>query len=312
MNLKNAALGSSDGVTNAREAAGAPSAKGIQGKRKEPGFYSQMSSDELIAYAQEFKKKAGISRNGELVKANPSLYVTLLKREKDNPGTMEKAGFTRDTREKRNFGSMDAGEITTFARQLTEEKKISRRTELARTDPSLYHTLRKRSLLGRVFPKRGVERQKLEEPMVEGIYEDTAADEDAAAAIHDDATPSEREWLIGRWEGLASIGLNAESISSVLSCECEMSGDGILQIFRELEEGGRVTEAGTGGKAGEEMEYIIVNRARLMERGKNDMEIAQEIAENMERRPDTIMLLIVRAVNNGGCPENPNCPEPTD
>jgi hypothetical protein len=54
------------------------------------------------------------------------------------------------------------------------------------------------------------------------------------------------------------------------------------------------------------MECIILRREELIPQGKDDREIAEGIARELGRRPETIGVLIFRLVKHGKCRENPN------
>jgi hypothetical protein len=119
-----------------------------------------------------------------------------------------------------------------------------------------------------------------------------------------ETTAEEYRWLNRRSGELAGLGLNSRSISNVLACECEKSPEAIRRILWELN--GEAEGTDLLRKATREIERIIIARARLMNEGKDDREIALELAAGLGRRPETVRLIIIRAVEKGGCLKNPN------
>ncbi|MFH0885330.1 MAG: hypothetical protein V1861_06490 [Candidatus Micrarchaeota archaeon] len=121
----------------------------------------------------------------------------------------------------------------------------------------------------------------------------------------EEAGPDEFRWLLRRCHELASIGLNRHSISHVLACESKRTAQAIRRMIWAMEKEGLFTDAKANRRKSSEMQGMIVERARMMEEGINDDDIARAIAERTCRRLETIKLLIYRAVHSGGCPANP-------
>lgn len=120
------------------------------------------------------------------------------------------------------------------------------------------------------------------------------------------AEAEEFRWLIRRCGELASLGLTRHSMSHVLACESGRSPEALRRMIWGLEKDGLGSDATPNGRKSAEMQTIITERARLMKQGMDDAEIAKGLAKSMGRRPETIKLLIYRAVHDGGCPKNPN------
>jgi hypothetical protein len=117
----------------------------------------------------------------------------------------------------------------------------------------------------------------------------------------------ETQWVLKRTKQLRSIGLTDTAAARIIAAESDKRNvDAIRRMQWELRQIGLLPENEIRGKKPGELEEIILRRMEGIAEGKDDKEIAQGIAEDMERRPETIMLLIYRAEKLGGCRANPN------
>jgi hypothetical protein len=118
-------------------------------------------------------------------------------------------------------------------------------------------------------------------------------------------TPEEVEKVAGRWEDLSSLHLTDDSKARVIAKESgKWDEDEVSGLTNQLKGIGILGE--NENKGDEEMECIILRREELIPQGKDDREIAEGIARELGRRPETIGVLIFRIVKHGKCRENPN------
>jgi hypothetical protein len=125
---------------------------------------------------------------------------------------------------------------------------------------------------------------------------------------HSAFAPYETRKLKRRREQLIALGLNDTSISRVLDLEMEKRTANSIRgaIDRLRKEGEIPTNPNKGVKHSREMEAVISERERMMDGGATDMRAAKLIAPQLGRMPGTIRILILRAVEIGGCRKNPN------
>lgn len=113
--------------------------------------------------------------------------------------------------------------------------------------------------------------------------------------------------LAARREKLMSVGLNDTSIARVVASESsDRNANSIRRRLWLMVAEADLPENGNEAPASRELENIIARRAALMAEGMGDREIAERIGEEMGRLPQTIGLLIWRAVRMGGCQKNRN------
>ncbi len=118
-------------------------------------------------------------------------------------------------------------------------------------------------------------------------------------------TPENVETVIRRYEELSSLHLTDDSKARVIAKESgEWDEDEVFALIHQLRGIGLLGE--DKGRENEEIVYIILRREELIPQGKDDKEIAEQIARELRRRTETIRLLILRTVDVGGCRENPN------
>jgi len=130
-----------------------PMAEGIVKKERRPdGFFTKMSDEELVEYAESVMKEKKINGKGELQKADSGLYTTLRRR-----GLLVKVGFAR---KRRDWESMSDGNLVIYARRFMEEKSIRARGELAKTDRGLYIALSRRGLLSKIEFRRKLREER--------------------------------------------------------------------------------------------------------------------------------------------------------
>ena len=109
-----------------------------QGRR----LWSKMSDKQITEYARRVVGEKGIIGRTELSKADTGLYQVLRKKQLlDNVGFEERYRSWRD---------MEDEEIVELARKLMEERGISGKKELERSDTGLHSVLRARGLLDEV------------------------------------------------------------------------------------------------------------------------------------------------------------------
>lgn len=98
---------------------------------------------EVLGIARRFIHGSRITNPFELKKADRGLYAALSERKLLHEVEFEKR------QGQRTWGT--DGEVDDFARRFMQEKRITKRSELARTDSGLYRVLGKRGLLDQVF-----------------------------------------------------------------------------------------------------------------------------------------------------------------
>lgn len=127
----------------------------ILGKRKlldDVGFeekhrdWDSLSDNGLLSLARKFMNENMIFGRRELAEADPGLYDALSRRR-----LLEGVGFETKRRDNRDWISMNDGELISLARNIIQEKKISRKSDLQAADCGLYEKLRERKLLDAVF-----------------------------------------------------------------------------------------------------------------------------------------------------------------
>ncbi|MBU0533063.1 hypothetical protein KKB44_06240 [Candidatus Micrarchaeota archaeon] len=104
-----------------------------------------MSDDELVKYARKFIEEEGIKRVGELRRVDKGLYLILRRR-----GLINEIKFEEKMQKKRNWNSMSDEELVEYTKKFVEERRISGRYELEKTDKGLYQVLMKRGLLDEI------------------------------------------------------------------------------------------------------------------------------------------------------------------
>lgn len=116
--------------------------------------WSEMSDAEIVSYVKRFMKERGITRKGELQKADKSIISALRRRK-----LTSHIKFQRDSRPERNWMGMSDEVLVSHAIGYLREKGITRRGELINVDPGMYQALRKRKLVDTVFTKIEQENQ---------------------------------------------------------------------------------------------------------------------------------------------------------
>ncbi|MBU0533067.1 hypothetical protein KKB44_06260 [Candidatus Micrarchaeota archaeon] len=106
-------------------------------ERKQRNWES-MSDEELVRYVRKFMEEEGITGKGELKKADNGVYIVLRKR-----GLLDKLWFEE---KRRDWNFVSDEELVRYAKKFMEERGISGRSELKKTDSGLYNVLRKRKL----------------------------------------------------------------------------------------------------------------------------------------------------------------------
>ncbi len=138
-----------------------PPAKQVRRKRQEPlaeglqiivptdslgrRLWRKMSDGEIVDYARKVMRINDVAGKNELGKVDCGLYQTLRKRK-----LLGQVGFEEKRRKQRDWKKVSDEEVVEIAKKLMEEKKISMRRELQKTDRGLYNILEKRRLLGRI------------------------------------------------------------------------------------------------------------------------------------------------------------------
>ncbi|MBD3210696.1 hypothetical protein GF318_04920 [Candidatus Micrarchaeota archaeon] len=110
---------------------------------KDKKAWKLYSDEELVDYAQNFADDNGILKISMLRKAGDSLYRALRRR-----NLIPKIDFAAGNRSWKGFSD---DKLVEYAKKHAAENDIESRTGLFRSDGSMYHILRKRKLLDRVF-----------------------------------------------------------------------------------------------------------------------------------------------------------------
>lgn len=119
------------------------------------------------------------------------------------------------------------------------------------------------------------------------------------------AESEEFRWIRQRRKELQKLGLTDTSVSRVLACESEIrNAEAIRRIVWEMVSDKLLAKNEKEGW--KEMEEIIVRRYELMAQGMDERDIAAAIGGEREMNPRVVGIMIYRAVNMGGCKENPN------
>lgn len=118
---------------------------GLQNKNAHHRDWASMSDEELISYVQEFVKENGIKLRSEIAKFDDGLYTALKTRR-----LMNRIGIKSKTAHFKSWAHMSDEELVQYAKKLKEERGIKRSKEFEKANPSLYQTLQKRKLLGRM------------------------------------------------------------------------------------------------------------------------------------------------------------------
>lgn len=101
--------------------------------------WSAMGDDELIRFVRDHMEREGISGKKELYRSDSRLFQALQRR-----GLVEKVGFVPRTR---SWAQMSDRQLIRHARNLMEERGITRRSVFEREDGGLYHALLSRGLM---------------------------------------------------------------------------------------------------------------------------------------------------------------------
>ncbi len=123
---------------------------GFEGRHRKRRSWKGMSDDEIVEFARKLMRKREISSKGELKKTDNGLYGALRKR-----GLLDEIGFEE---KHRSWKDMSDEELVEFARKLMEERGVSSKGELKKTDNGLYLVLRKRRLIDQAFSQREQQR----------------------------------------------------------------------------------------------------------------------------------------------------------
>ena len=111
--------------------------------RRAHGFFSKMNDDNFVRYVKKIMKENRITRRVDLEDGDPGLYDALLKREKKNPGIMDRIGFEVV---QRDWSSMNDDEFVGHIKRFMGENSITRRRQLEKANPRLYGALRRREI----------------------------------------------------------------------------------------------------------------------------------------------------------------------
>lgn len=107
--------------------------------------WASMSDGELVAFTQEYIKNHRISGRMELLKADKGLYHALRRRK-----LLDKIGLELKIQKARPWKDMSDEGLVTYAQKFMEERGISSKGELQKTDEGLYAILLRRDLLDNV------------------------------------------------------------------------------------------------------------------------------------------------------------------
>ena len=119
-----------------------PMGEGRAKVKKPYGFFSKMSNDQLVRFAQDCLQDKGIEGRWELKKRDQGMYQALRKRD-----LLDRV-FGVDERRWSNY---DDGQFVRFAQNHIQEKGVTGRNELKKSDYGMYQALRSRNLLDRIF-----------------------------------------------------------------------------------------------------------------------------------------------------------------
>jgi hypothetical protein len=115
-------------------------------KKKPPGFYSKMSDQELIEYADNFCKDNNITKRKKLINYDESLYQLLRKRK-----LLDSVFGPVKSKPRDFYTKMSKEELIEYAQDFIKENKIKKRIELESKNKGLYHVLSGRELLDSIF-----------------------------------------------------------------------------------------------------------------------------------------------------------------
>ncbi len=118
---------------------------GFVEQQRKKRSWKELSDEEVVEIAREFMDTIDITGRSELEKADRGLYSVLKRRE-----LLDSVGFEEKRKKVRLWSEMSDEEVVELARKIIEEKGISGRTELNRSETSLYRVLKKRGLLSKV------------------------------------------------------------------------------------------------------------------------------------------------------------------
>jgi len=139
-------VGRFGGLFNALKRRGLLEELGLESKNANFRNWSEMSIDEIVAYAQRVVDEKGIKGRKHLCDEDPSMGAVLRKRR-----LMGRIKFEISLMD---WNSMSNDEIVEFARQWVAENGITRRVELERRNGPLNHALRKRKLMDLVIKNK--------------------------------------------------------------------------------------------------------------------------------------------------------------
>lgn len=111
-------------------------------KPKSRRYWSRMSDDELIAFAQRFVERGEIACVGELKKADNGLLVVLRKR--------KLIGKVKFKKNERAWSRYSDDELVAFAQKFVDEEQIKNKEGLGRADCGLRSALKTRKLVDKV------------------------------------------------------------------------------------------------------------------------------------------------------------------
>lgn len=113
----------------------------IRQERREPRDWKGMSDEELVGFADAFIKERGIASRKKLNTEDQGIYYALIRR-----GLLDKVALPK-RREKRDWRSMSDAGLLRHSASLIERTGIRKISQLIRSDPSLYSSLKRRRLL---------------------------------------------------------------------------------------------------------------------------------------------------------------------
>jgi hypothetical protein len=134
----------------------------VKRERRSPGIMAKVGfrdmqrdwvstgDDELVALARNLVETNRIRFREELRKADKSMYETIMRREKEKPGLMERIGLGKNHHPRRNWESMDDNSLVSYTRGFMRENGITLKCQLTKLDSGLVFVLRQRGIIQRV------------------------------------------------------------------------------------------------------------------------------------------------------------------
>ena len=252
------------------------------------GFLSEMSDDEFVAYVKDIAEKRGITTRRGFRKADSNIIRVLYER-----GLTERVlgRSLRKKSERKEFTAAEIRHIKKRYRELVSEGRNN--MEIARG----------------IGNEMGRKASSINCRIIHLIREGELG-KNPNAAVARRFTESEIAYIKKRYRELVSEGRNNMEIARGIADEMGRKVGGIEAKIKKLIREGNLAENPNAAVARRftesEIAYIKKRYGELVTEGRNNWQIAREIANSMNRSTNSIFDKIRRLIKRGEIGKNPN------